>query len=298
MFSALAKPAYLYRPQQLVQRVRLGGQAHPLVVLPWGSKLQVTATESIGSGIARAGVHELPVTEAMFRLLAAGDFAVDAGANIGYFTSLMAFRVGPGGAVLALEPHPILRDALEKNVVRWNVGHVTVDPRAVSDRSGSAHLEISDEFSTNMGTASLGKGSSSSIAVQTVSLDQVLAGRSVALLKLDVEGHELSALDGAKAALRARRIRHILFEEHATLPTPVSVRLEEAGFTLFALHERLRGVEPLSPLDPSARPRWDAPTYLATLVPEMVLRRLRPNGWWSLRPRGPLITDKVVPSTA
>jgi FkbM family methyltransferase len=284
----LVKPAYLYRPQQLVQRARLRGQAQPIVTLPWGATLLVNATERHGAGIARTGVHELSVTETMFRLLAPGDLAVDAGANVGYFTSLMASRVGVTGSVLSFEPHPALRRVLHGNVARAGAGQITVDGRAVSSRTGVARLSMGDEFASNTATASLELESADAIGIETVALDDVLRERTVALLKLDVEGHELSALDGAAAALAARRISHILFEELAPLPTPVSARLEAQGFALFGLRERLRGVEITSPADLASRPRWDAPNYLATLFPRMVAQRVRADGWRSLRPRRPV----------
>jgi FkbM family methyltransferase len=282
----LNKPAYLYRPGQLVRRVLVRGKKSPVVKLPWGSRLAVTATESIGSGIARTGVHELVVTEAVYRLLGPGDFAVDVGANVGYYTSLMAFRVGTGGSVLALEPHPALVERLRDNVSRWpTCDRVTVDSRASSDAAGTAHLEIPAGFTTNMGIAGLRPPSAQSLEVQTVPLDALLPDRRVALLKLDVEGHELGALAGMKGALQARTVQHIVFEEQRPFPTPVSELLERRGFTIFGLHERFRGVEPVDPSDQSAHARWDAQTYLATLTPDLVRARLRPNGWRCLRPR-------------
>ncbi len=282
----LNKPAYLYRPSQVVRRILIRGNASPVVRLPWGSRLAVTATESIGNGIARTGVHELAITEAVYRLLKRGDFAVDVGANVGYYTSLMAFRVGARGSVLALEPHPALVERLRENVSRWPTSdQVTVDPRASSDTAGTAHLEIPAGFSTNMGTAGLRPPSAQSLQVETVALDALLGDRNVALLKIDVEGHEFAALTGMQGALEAHTVQHIVFEEQRPLPTPVSELLERCGFTIFGLHERFRGVEPVDPSDESARSRWDAQTYLATLTPDVVRALLRPNGWRCLRPR-------------
>lgn len=261
------------------------GQETPVVRLPWGSRLAVTATESIGSGIARTGVHELPVTEAVYRLLDPGDFAIDVGAHVGYFTSLMAFRAGASGTVLALEPHPLLGSRLRENVARWKTSErVTVDLRAASEATGSARLNVAADFSANMGTSSLGVKSAESLDVLTVALDTLIGGRHVALLKLDVEYHELAALTGMMDTLEAHAIQHIVFEEHQVFPTSVTELLERSGFTIFGLHERFRGVEPVDPTDHLARSRWDAQTYLGTLTPDVIKARLRANGWHCLRP--------------
>jgi hypothetical protein len=92
-----------------------------------------------------------------------------------------------------------------------------------------------------MATASLG---SDGLEVETVTLDDVVGNRPVALLKLDIEGHELHAREGGERALSERRVAHVVFEEHEPLPTPVSQRLTELGYMVFAARKTLRGVAP------------------------------------------------------
>ena len=55
LLGRLNKPAYLYRPGQALRRMMIRGHETPVVKLPWASRLAVTATESIGSGIAGSG---------------------------------------------------------------------------------------------------------------------------------------------------------------------------------------------------------------------------------------------------
>jgi len=55
------------------------------------------------------GTHEPGVVQGLEELVQPGWTAIDVGANIGYFTLLMAKRVGPQGKVIAFEPlaeHP------------------------------------------------------------------------------------------------------------------------------------------------------------------------------------------------
>lgn len=280
--SRLAKPGYFFRPQQLWHRARIHGLTEPIVMLPWGSQLAVTASDQIGGGIARTGHYELAVTETMFRLLHRGNLAIDVGANIGYFTSLMAFCVGQTGQVFAFEPNPLLREAVTSNIARWDRGQVFFDPRALSNRTGTTVLSIPLEFAGNAGTASL-EGSAGGPEVQTTRLDDVIGDRRVDVLKVDVEGHEMSVLEGAAAALATGRIKHIFFEEHDPLPTAVSRRLTAANFEVFGLRERFRGVELVAPSN--ARQLWTAPTYLATTAPAFARSVVGPDGWRSLRPR-------------
>ncbi|BBZ76990.1 hypothetical protein MANY_23270 [Mycolicibacterium anyangense] len=61
-------------------------------------------------------VYEPVLSEFLLRHLREGDVCVDAGANIGYFSALLAQRVGPGGKVIAIEAAPGTARLLRKNL--------------------------------------------------------------------------------------------------------------------------------------------------------------------------------------
>lgn len=272
-------PAYVWRPSQIGRRLAVGAPGgRRTVVLPWGAQIEVDTGESVGSGIARLGVHEAAVTEAMWRLAEPTDLALDVGANIGYFTSLLATRVD---RVIALEAHPLLAERLRAHAAGW-AGTIEVLAVAASARAGSARLGEPEGFARNAGTSSLGLVAARSFEVETVALDEVVGTAPVGICKLDVEGHEPQVLDGFRDALAEGRVRDLFFEEHLPLPTPVSTRLTDHGYRVFSLRGRLDRVS-LGP--PDAAPGDDAPTYLATLEPERARRRLRGLGWRSLRGR-------------
>lgn len=276
-------PSYVWRPDRLVRRAytSVRKEERPLVTLPWGARLEVDATELLGEGIARLGTYELAVSEAMWRLADPGDLALDVGANVGYYACLLAYR---GCRVRAFEPHPDLFRHLRENTERWDGVDVEAWEVAASDASGSARLNVPEQFTGNTGVATLsGDSAGEGFEVRTRRLDEVVGDESVGVLKVDVEGHELAVLAGLEEALRERRVRDVFFEEYDALPTPVSARLEERGFRIYALQQKLRGVE-LGAVD-GPRPRWYAPTYLATLDPARTSRRLDPRGWNCLRPR-------------
>lgn len=279
------KPTYVWRPDTLARRyVRaLRGSSEPVVTLPWGARLQVNREDEIGSGIARRSVHELAVTEAIWRLTEPDDLALDVGANVGYFTALLAARAR---RVIAFEPHPRTVDRLRANTRRWSNCSIIVHESAVSDVTGVARLVEPFDFAHKSGTPHMAGESPvdghRSYEVKTTRLDELLGDESVGVLKLDAEGHELAVLEGALEALGQRRIRDILFESHDALPTSVSERLVRCGYEIFAINQRFRGAE-LAP--PELREwDWDAPMYLATLNPARASARVRPDGWRSLRP--------------
>lgn len=280
--SRISKPQYLYRPSQLVRRALLSRRGpEPVVQTPWGARMLVARSDTIGGGIARMGVHELAVSETIWRLSQGDELALDVGANIGYFTGLLACRAA---SVLALEPNPRLLRFLAGNIERWELaGRIRLDPRAASSGRGHAQLHLPPAYDGNYGIATLEDSPGTvSYEVETVTLDELIAGRRVGVLKIDVEGHELAALEGASDSLARGLIRDIVFEEHEPLPSPVSRALETHGFTITGIEETLT-----RPVLVSGRvPRgWDAPTYLATTDPQRTARLMGPRGWRCLRGR-------------
>src|SRR3954447_2477076 len=197
----LNKPWYVFRPAQILRRVRLRG-GEQQVVLPWGAPMVLDSRESVGSSIARTGVHELAVSEVIARLADPGELAVDVGANIGYVTSLLAWRVGPQGKVVAFEPNPPVADRLHRHAD----DNGTVHRPAVSSAAGSSVLVVPEGFDRNQGTATL-EAAGEGVAVDTTSLDAELGASSVGVLKIDVEGHEAAVLEGASGLLSQGRVR-------------------------------------------------------------------------------------------
>jgi FkbM family methyltransferase len=294
--GSLGKPEYVFRPLQVIRRLRRELETPKdteEVLLPWGLPIQIHPAERIGSCIWRTGVHDLLVTESLWRLLDRGETAVDVGANIGYMTGLLALRVGGGGRVIALEPHPEIFKALRANVERWkgsdDMGRIELLERAASGAGGTAVLHIPALFTRNRGVASLedpGRSDSLSCDVGLTTLDGLVeANTRVGILKLDVEGHELAVLDGASGLLERRAIRDILFEEHGTPPTPVTNRLERMGYEVFSLDATLWGPRVLA-LQAARRGKGGRErNLLATVDVARARDRFAPRGWEVLKTR-------------
>jgi FkbM family methyltransferase len=283
----LAKPHFLLRPDQAARRFRQAARRAPLPpectsTLPWGLPISFDPAEAIGSSIHRTGVFELAVTETLLRLADPGELALDVGGNIGYMSSVLAAAVGPEGSVLTFEPHPLVVRRLRANASRWPV--VEVRELALSDHGGSGHLVEPGAFGTNQGTATLAEvGGGHEVRLAT--LDELELDRPVGVMKIDVEGNELAVLRGATGMLERRAIREIVFEEHLPPPTPTTAHLLDAGYTLLAVFERVRGLGVGMVEELRDWRGWDAPTYVASCEPERTRRRLQARGWRSLRPR-------------
>jgi FkbM family methyltransferase len=286
------KPYYWYRPSQLAIRLRAkldDDESEHLLRTAWGSHLYCWP-DPLGRAVARTGVYDLVVAETLARLADPGETAIDAGANVGFMSNVLAHAVGPTGRVTSFEPHPVILQTLARNVSRWKASEgidvVHIRPAAVSSAAGMLPLAVDpDTFADNKGTASveyIDPSSATQVEVKTVRLDEEFSA-PVGVLKLDVEGHELSALKGAESLLSRGLIRDIIFEEHRLTPTPVTEFLESHSYTVLGARQGLTRPILSAPADVYYGKMWDPPALLATREPERLRERLSRRGWVCLR---------------
>jgi FkbM family methyltransferase len=120
---------------------------------------------------------------------------VDIGANAGAYTLFVASRVGSGGRILAVDPHPVARQHLQCNLDLNGIGWATVAPVALSDRSGTLQLFINDR---NIGSSSINadvEAGSPKRAIEVptrtlLSLVEEEGLTRIDAIKIDVEGVE------------------------------------------------------------------------------------------------------------
>ena len=290
-YRLVNRPYYIFRPAQLLTRLRtselLDDAGPQLLRAAWGSQLYCWP-DSLGRAVARTGVYDLVVAETLARLCNPGETALDVGANVGLMSNLLAHAAGPRGRVVCFEPHPLLLQTLSRNVALWAADRALapVELRAVAVSAASGVLPLSvdpETFAYNKGTASLqmGEHGGETTEVTTVRLDDELSG-PVGMMKLDVEMHELQALEGASSLLARKLIRDIVFEEHEAPPTLVTELLRSYGYTILGVRQGLSGPIASAPSDAYRRQLWDPPALLATSDPERAEQRLHRRGWLCL----------------
>jgi FkbM family methyltransferase len=125
-----------------------------------------------------------------------GDVFLDVGANCGYFTLLASRLVGPSGRVLGFEPNPQVLQLLGASVIENGAANVTLYPFAASDSEGILKLIAVDS------NAGVTEGRGWNFLAPAARIDDLLCGRKVDVLKIDVEGHEPAALRGMEETIR------------------------------------------------------------------------------------------------
>jgi len=172
---------------------------------PDGRRFLVPPRDHMYAHIFAVGEYERANTALVQSVLRSGDFAIDVGANHGWFTLVMAVRVGDRGTVWAYEPVPPIVERLRANL-RLNPGlAVEVRDRALGAKAtrGSIHL-FRDLPAGHASQSNLGRSDFDRYEIEVVPLDQELVGApsAPALVKVDVEGAELDVLQGASNLLR------------------------------------------------------------------------------------------------
>jgi FkbM family methyltransferase len=152
--------------------------------------------------VQRGEFHDWDTAKFITKFLRAGDSFVDVGANIGLYTLPAAAKKA---RVVSVEPSFRNRERLEENLRINGITSVRVEACALGEKAGEmafcdadalAHVELA--------------GNGPRVPVHT--LDSILPEGEISLLKVDVEGFELSVFQGAENAMRAGRLPVILFE--------------------------------------------------------------------------------------
>ena len=239
------------RRAELARRVRSGRASRALLktASEWYGRAPVPIAGGIGhllyvstadlpldhahAGLIVRGTLEPPVQEAMRRLLAPGDVFYDIGANVGFFTLLGARLVGPHGRVVAFEPVPWCARAVARNIELNDFAHAEIRAEAVGAQDGRARLLVVGEASwSHLESTGRHADVREEIDVEVVSLDSLVAAGTIpppTAMKIDTEGAELQAIEGARETI-ARHRPAIVCELHDTNEQFVAL-MDELGYT-------------------------------------------------------------------
>lgn len=182
--------------------------------------------------------------------------AIDVGAHLGDYTFFMRRHAA---RCVAFECNPTLVAHLRR---RFGTS-VDIRQQAVSDRFGATELRI-PRHAKGLGRATIETANTldefadvESVAVDTVTLDSAI-DKSVGLIKIDVEGHEMAVLSGALRILRTDKPNLVLEIEERHKPGCVAEAftfLGNLGYRGFYLRDG--ALMPVSPDEASGKGLWN-----------------------------------------
>jgi FkbM family methyltransferase len=204
-------PRFLRRHRLMVGWMWLTGE-DPLQLVPIRDGARGYA--DLSDGFLRLIVIDGDFEKDFFRiadaLLQGGGVFLDVGANHGLLSFGLAHKLSHDVQFHLFEPHLRLLGSIQKSLTLYPAMRATVNPVAVCDRDGTVLFHVE----TNQTGASHIVDSGGS-PVRCIKLDTYVSEKhldAIELLKLDIEGYELSALQGAEQLLKQRRIQAIYFE--------------------------------------------------------------------------------------
>ena len=174
---------------------------------PTGVRFRVPARDTMYRMIFTHGAYEPANTAVIESLLRSGDFAVDVGANHGWFALSMAGVVGQSGQVWAYEPTPPIHASLAINLRQNGSLRVRAKQLGISSESGQAVVHLFEGLPHGHASQSnLDRSDDEVFPIELVSLDAELdeAPSGPDLVKVDVEGAELMVIEGAQRLLAQR----------------------------------------------------------------------------------------------
>lgn len=167
--------------------------------------MQLNPSEHIQQQLFWYGYYEKELGTLIKKILEPGDVFLDVGANIGYF-SLLAAKQQATAKVIAFEPISSVFEKLEENISINNAKNVTAIKVAVGKKNEDKEIFIAG--ADNMGMSSFQKPDNYSGVtemVRVITIDEWIrtSGLSkINLIKFDIEGSELAALEGMNEALQ------------------------------------------------------------------------------------------------
>lgn len=203
-------------------------------------------TETLDEFIRFEGfMGEKQILKDVVQSVGTADRFYDIGANVGTYTCFVASKLG-SGTVTAFEPEPRNVKKLKRNLEQNGLDAQVVEV-ALSDTNGSIELALA-EGDAGEGEHAIAAGESqATIEVKTKRVDTIVQEDWIeppTVVKIDVEGAELSVLRGMKETLQ-KHCRMVYVELHTNKIERYSGTVDEvysllgdAGFEIEVIERR------------------------------------------------------------
>ncbi len=198
------------------------------------------------------GDYERNPVAGLKHYLRSGMVCLDIGANAGFYTLLMARRVGPRGRVYAFEPTVTTFSWLGHNIALNELENVVAENVAVTDRAGLIEFRVGPPDLSVYNSISevvhpgARDGSFERVFVPTITIDDYCATKAidrVDCVKIDVEGAEFQALKGMQKTLASNEDIVLLVEFGQTTAAACGTTIESMAEWLASMGFQLSRIE-------------------------------------------------------
>jgi FkbM family methyltransferase len=186
---------------------------------------------------ALLGTYDLVADEVL--RLEPGMCFVDVGANCGVFALIAAARVGPTGLVIAFEPSPREFKNLVRNLAANGVNNVLALPLAVCEQTGPIAFAVGSSRHSGRNAIAPSGGIGCVFGLNPADFPGLtgLIGDRRIVLKLDVEGYEVKALNALAELVRTHQVEKLIVEvdsrqlaHYGDTPAALYARMDALGY--------------------------------------------------------------------
>lgn len=212
-----------------------------------GGKIFLNLSESPMMCSRALNAYEYRKVQFFENILQEGMTFLDIGANRGYYTLLAAKLMNDTGNILAFEPNPYNYYWLNKAVEANTYTSIKTFALALSDKNGEESMFLNDNRSGNCSLINKKGENCKRMDVKARTLDSIFGEmkiKNIDMIKIDVEGAELSVLKGAQQTLSEIRDLMLLIEVHSNVnKNHLHSFLEKCGFsTIWNREIKLGGI--------------------------------------------------------
>jgi FkbM family methyltransferase len=240
-----------------------------------GHLVNCDVSDLIQTYIYYFGIWEPNLTAFISRRLKSGDYFIDVGANIGYFSLLASRLVGPNGKVIAIEASPRIYDELLCNIQQNSITNIRSVNVAASNIRGTTKIYAGTRNNQGATTIMSQLGQEVEGEVLKIPFDEIVDLEeltSARVIKIDIEGAELPVLERifALTDILRKDVEIVVeldppsIEEHGSSVDDILKRFLVAGFFCYKVDNAF------------AMRRYLAPQ--ATLAPERLQDKIYTRG--------------------
>ena len=199
-------------------------------------QMLVRVDDSVGSEIYYLGAMREDEADFIARNIEETDICFDIGANVGYYTLLLA-SLAKKGQVHSFEPVPLSFHLLQSNIQINSFGNVVANCCAVGEEEGERPFAVADDTSFSSFVDTERRTIKNSVRVSVTTLDTYCREHKIQqihLMKVDVEGAEGLVLNGARQIMqdKNRRPRLVMLELYEPMLRKYGTDIEQILHTM------------------------------------------------------------------